>query len=62
MSVTEEDGGIDRVYDVVLGLRGRDVSIADHGYVLATSRVCCHRHLAATTTTTTTVAVAAAVS
>lgn len=64
MSVTEEDGGRDRVYDVVLGLRRRDVSVADHGHVLAASRVCCHRHLAATTatTTTTSAAVAAAVS
>lgn len=56
MRVDEENGDSDRVYDVVLGLRGRDVGVADHGYVLATSRVCCHRHLAATTTITAAVA------
>lgn len=59
MRVTEEDEYSDRVYDVVLGLRGRDIRVADHSNVLA-SRVFCHRHLATTTTTTT--AVAAAVS
>lgn len=58
MRVTEEDEDSDRVYDVVLGLRGRDIRVADHSYVLDTSRVFCHRHLA-TTTTTTTAAVAA---
>lgn len=58
MSATEEDGDSDRVYDVVLGLRGRDVGVADHGYVLATPRVCCHGHLATTMTTTTTTAAA----
>lgn len=58
MSATEEDGDNDRVYDVVLRLRGRDIGVADHGYVLATPRVCCHGHLGTTMTT----AAAAAVS
>lgn len=48
MRVAEENEGSDRVNDVVLGLRRRDIRVADHGYVLATSRVCCHRHLATT--------------
>lgn len=51
MRATEEEEDSDRVYDVVLGLRGRDIRVADHGYVLATSRVFSHRHLATTTTT-----------